>query len=709
MRKKFWALLRFRIVSRFRESVRISFFEERDRWFLWIPVLFGAGIGVYFSLLFEPSLTLCYTVLCALGFAFLLSRNYQGLRLVLISVLIVVGGFTTAALRSYVVAAPSLVDEQGPLRLEGTVLSVERRGTARRLLLYDVAGVGGGAQPERVRVFVAADIPEPLQPGSRVRMRAVLRPPPEPVAPGGFDFARQAFFDGIGAVGFAVTRPVVLGQEKAPSLLSFGHNWTLLWESVRLGIENRVYGVLENQNAAIASALLTGLRGGIDDETAANMRDSGLAHLLAISGLHMGIVAGWVFLLTRALFAAVPNLALSFAIKKWAAAIAIAAAFFYLFLAGASLPTQRAFIMSAIVFLAVIVDRRALSLRLVAWAAIIVLMATPESLLSASFQLSFAAVVGLVSFYEWARNRGFVKREELTWWQIGLFYVAGVALTSIIATLATAPFVAANFNRLALYGLAANLLAVPITALWVMPWAMASLLLMPLGLEVLALTPMGWGIEVVVHVASWIAGLPGSVFPVSSISDNALIIIVFAALWLCIWRRPWRLLSLPLVAPVLVLIAFESPPDILAAGGGAPVAIVGVDNRLALSTLSRGRFERDVWMRMVGSQSFGRWDKDLPLGRCDSLGCILHHKGRKVAYVKQPEALLEDCGSADVLISLEPLLGLDCSRPAVVLDRFDFWRNGAYAIWISGESIEALSVRAARGERPWVRKPELEN
>ena len=267
------------------------------------------------------------------------------------------------------------------------------------------------------------------------------------------------------------------------------------------------------------------------------MRASGLAHLLAISGLHIGLVTGVLFFAIRGILAALEPIALRFAIKKWAALGALLGAFAYLLVTGATVPTQRAFLMAAMVLSAIMLDRTAISMRLVAWAALIVLLIAPESLLGASFQMSFAAVIALVAGYEAVRVPFGRWRAHGGWWRLPLIYLLGVGLTTIIAGSATTPFVIFHFNRFSAFGLAANLLAVPVTALWIMPWATVAYILMPLGLEGVALAPMGWGIEAVIAIAREVAGWPGSVTLVPAMPVSGIALVAAGGLWLCLWRR----------------------------------------------------------------------------------------------------------------------------------------------------------------------------
>ncbi|HEX9648865.1 MAG TPA: ComEC/Rec2 family competence protein, partial [Alphaproteobacteria bacterium] len=498
--------------ARAAEWLAATLIAERDRWPLWAPVGIGTGIGIYFVLPEEPHLALL-AVLLVLALAGLLAVRRAGRAAVmaLLAPVLVVAGLALAVIRADLVAAPIIESRHGPAGVTGRVASVEPLESGVRAVIVpsDIERIEAAAMPRRVRLTARGDTAA-LVPGARVRVPAVLMPPPRPAAPGAYDYARSLYFQRIGAVGYAVGTAVAV----APAGGGGGADVEARLSALRLAVADRIEaaagGGPNRARAEVAKALLTGIRTGIPDEVVSAWRDSGLAHLLAISGLHLGLVGGFLFFAVRLALASVEAVALRYPIKKWAAAFALVGAFAYLLLTGATVPTQRAFVMAALVLLAVILDREAVSMRPVALAALVVLALHPESMVGASFQMSFAAVIALVATFEAVRGRwtdhrnrrpGVLRRAAL--------YVGFVAMTSVVAGAATAPFAAYHFGRLTTVGLVANLVAVPTTALWIMPWGLAGLLLMPVGLEQLALVPMAWGIELVNATARWCAGLPG--------------------------------------------------------------------------------------------------------------------------------------------------------------------------------------------------------
>ncbi len=681
---------------------------ERDRWVLWLPVGLATGIGVYFSLPMEPPPWLGPALVAGLvvlaifaNTGFVRHRGYLSSSVIVIATIVL--GFSTAQIRTATVAAPSLQKRMGPMSVLGQVSGIDVLVNGTRITLDRprITRLDPDKVPKQVRVRLRGNQPA-MRPGDWVRVYAVLAPPPPPAVPGAFDFQRQSFFRGLGAVGYAIGPAEVVTEAPTHGLEASKH-WIA---RVRGDIATRVYDHVDGPAASVVVALMTGDRGAIPAPIMQAIRDSGIAHLLAISGLHIGLVAGFLFVSCRWILALCPPLALRLPIKKIAVLASILGAGSYMLLAGATIPSQRAFLMVAIVLIAMMVDRRGISMRLVAWAATFILIFRPESLLGASFQLSFAAVLALVSVYEVLRHTRNVDRAPLTWRKRVLLYVGGVALTTIVAGIATAPFVVYHFNRFSDYWLLTNIVAVPTTALWIMPWVVVAFVLMPLGLEGIALAPISWGVDVVIWIAKTVSGWPGAVSLLPPMPLWGLISVAMGGMWLCLWHRRWRLWGLVAIAAGLLGTVTVDPPDVIVDGKGKLLAVKTDDGKLSLSSLRAAPFSRGVWLRRIGQD-----DATLPWPRygpssdgklnCDLLGCIYHADGAVVALVSRPEALLEDCQIADVIVSTVPVRGA-CPIPRIVIDRFDLWRNGTHALWLDNGRVRVESVNGARGARPWV-------
>ncbi|MGF1607019.1 MAG: ComEC/Rec2 family competence protein [Rhodothalassiaceae bacterium] len=450
---------------------------------------------------------------------------------------------------------------------------------------------------------------------------------------------------------------------------------------------------------SIAAALLTGQRGGIPKPVEADLRTAGLAHLLAISGLHVGLVAAALFFTVRLGLACSEALAVRLPLKAIAAVAAWAGAGGYVLLAGAPIPSQRAFIMVSLSLAALMLGRRPFSLRLVAAAALGILLIRPDALVSAGFQMSFAAAIALTAAYEalspwlarWRGDAGAGRR-------IALFFF-GVVMSTLIAEIAIAPFAAYHFQRFGLYGPAANLVAVPVMSLWIMPWGLAALMLMPLGMEGLALAPMGWGIELVLATAKTVASWPGAEWPLRAFPAPALLCFAGAGLMLTLSHgRILKLLAPGVALAGLILAARSSPPHLI---------VDGVEERVGLLAEGRlwthgrgGRFEIERWQRRLGLPDQRRPGAlaDAPGVTCDPLGCHILIDDRRIALAFSAEAVAEDCATADMVIAITPVP--DGCRAPHRLDRFDFLDGGPHSLNL--HSGEIRSTAQARGRRPWV-------
>lgn len=681
--------------------------EEQDRWFLWIPVLFGLGIFAYFKLPAEPSL-LAALMPAVIVIALAAVARTGTLGIVAInSALAVSLGFAAAKVRSDWVAAPVLERQLYRVEVEGFLETVEPRSTRGQRVTVWVRRLGNfppEQTPRRVRLRLMSISADSLEPGQLVRLRANLAPPSMPALPGGYDFARAAWFARLGAVGYSVDRPQILKDgAKPPWSLRF----MLATERLRQTIGERVTAVLPGEEGALATALITGERGGISPETTQAFRDSGLVHLLSISGLHMVVMAGSIFYAVRLGLAAIPAIALRYPIKKWAAAIAVVGAFAYLLISGSSFPTVRAWITITIAFGAIMLDRPALALRNVALAALIIIAIAPESLFDAGFQMSFAAVVALVSAYEYIRDRA-EQRGVGPGPRFGpilrfLLFFGGIILTTVIASLAVAPFSAFHFNTSQQYAVLANLIAVPVCNIIVMPAALATLIAMPFGLEALPLWVMEKGIRVIVWCAYSVAQLPGAVASIPAFSEVAMGLMLLGGLWLCLWRTRWRLLGIGIFAAGLALAPTMSRPDILVGRNAELVAVRGPQGRLSALPAAGGSYELQRWLESDGDARSYHPASDV--FRCDAVGCTANVKNRTVAVVRHPAALAEDCSRADILVIPFPR-PKGCNPKEIAIDFYAVRDRGTHAVYIGETGISVVTVVDFRGNRPWSRSPE---
>ncbi|HJW40609.1 MAG TPA: ComEC/Rec2 family competence protein [Rhizomicrobium sp.] len=673
---------------------------ERERWPLWLPVGLGAGIGLYFALPFEPTLAWAgVAALTAIAAMFGCAGTRIAAARVAFAMLAVVSlGFALAKARTEIVSAPVLSHRIGPLGLDGRVEQAELHGKGIRIVLGDLRTKRAETLPARVRISVRADTPLP-PPGSWVHVTTVLMPPPAPAAPGAFDFGRSAYYLRLGGVGYAYGRPKPIAALGEPSWFDRYH---LLVETLRTRMTARIHQVLPGSTGGIASALITGDRAAISDEDEQALRDAGLAHVLAIAGLHMALVGGGLFWVIRALLAAFPALALRYPIKKWAAVAALGAASFYLMISGASSSSTRAFVMLATMLLAVLFDRPALSMRTLALAASVVLLLGPESLLEPGFQMSFAAVVGLIAVAEWEQARPRDTGLAPPRFRDVRRYLRGIATTSLVGSIATVPYAIYHFDRATHYAVLGNLLAMPVMGFVAMPAAALSVFLMPLGLDAWPLRVLGFGIEIMLAMGRWVSGLPGAVSVMPAWPVSSLVLVSLGGLWVGLWRRHWRWLG---ITPILagIAIAYLAPqPDLLIARDGLTVAIRAPDGALKLFRKAKDNYSAAEWLKRDGDARDIADAVATPADgvHCDALGCIAKTIGGLViADTGRIDALAEDCAAAAIVVAAVPARRA-CNGPRLVVDRFAVARSNGFAIWF-GPPLRVESVEQSRGLRPW--------
>ncbi|MBK1659102.1 ComEC/Rec2 family competence protein [Paracraurococcus ruber] len=667
---------------------------ERARLAPWLAVALGLGVLLYFQLEAEPPREVLWLAppLLALATWTAMRRPLLGWALGLAAAMAL--GFASA--RWQAERQPPMPElPRGATIVTARVAAVELLPEGQRLTLEAPRFDGGDAQARHIRIRLKADDPARPQPGDQVRIRAMVRPPAAPAHPGAWDFQRAAWFSGLGGNGFALGRAEVLPGEAGAPLLA----------GLRATIEARVAEALPGAAGAVAAALLTGGQSAIPPADLAAMRDSGLAHLLSVSGLHIAIVMGLSFTVIRLLIALLPGLALRLPGKAIAALGALALGGLYMLLTGGAVPMQRSFAMAALATLALLTGRRAISLRAWALAAAAVLLLQPAALLGASFQMSFAAVLALIAGWEWLRPRlPQVGSGEGRWRRRLALAAFGVVATSVLAGAATTPFGLHHFGRLQLYGVAANALAVPLTSAVVMPAGMAAVALMPFGLESLALAPMGWGVEAILAVARWVAAWPGAAVSAPPIPAWGLGLCALGLLWLCLWATTWRLLAIPLLALGLASGAWQRPPDILVSADARLIAVRAGEDLALQRASGASALVRDTWLRLHGvaepvalprSGTLAEGAVDCRPGACT----IQSGPNGPRAILLRGDPPAEACAAAAVVVSAEPVRGRCAAR---VVDRFAVWRNGVHAIWLEPGGVRVLSDREARGARPWV-------
>ncbi len=661
-----------------------AWMDQRGHLFPWVPVALACGIGLYFGLRTEPPLWLLAALAGAAGLALVLRRVCgAALAPVILGAALVALGLCLAALRAHGVGDAKLgFRYYGPV--EGRVVNLDRSGsdalrvTLDRVVLRDLAP---GRTPGRVRVSLhgAAEGADP-RPGDRLILTAHLSPPAGPVEPGGFDFQRHAWFAGLGAVGYTRTPVLRLGPSEGGQILF----------RTRMAISERIQARMPGETGAFAAAIMTGDRSGMGQDTLVALRVSNLAHLLAISGLHMGLLAGFVFGALRLALAAVPGWGLRLPVKKIAAVGALVAAAGYLALSGGNVATERAFVMVAVMLLAVLADRRALSLRAVALAACIILVLRPEALMGPGFQMSFAATTALVAVFAALRDRD---------WRAGpgwLRPVWAVVMSSLVAGLATAPIAAAHFNQIAHYGLVANLLSVPLMGVLVMPMAVLAGLLMPLGLDWLALAVMQPALDWILGVAHWVSGLEGARGTVMRPGPWVLPLLSLGALFAVLWQGRARVAGGVAVAAAFALWTQAERPAILISDTGGLVGVMTPEGR-ALSAGRASSFVALNWLENDGDpgdqdSAHARWTR--VAGRADWPVTAL--RGKRAA------AAFSGCDAKEwVVFNTVPETLAEGDYPCRLIHPGTLRETGALALYRDADGLRAVTARDRTGARLW--------
>lgn len=662
------------------------------------PVFMGLGILIYFAAPREPAFAVVAASALATATAAAMMRRHGIVFHVCVAAALLLAGMTAAQWRTLQAGGPAIKGfAKGALTGLVIASDLNSQGKPRYLVRPTrLDGIEDEALPRLVRLS-ASSRHTALAPGETISGAVRLQSLSGPAYPGGYDFGFFQWYEGYGATGYFVGAPKRAAAPEHPQgVLERTRIWLNL---ARLAIAQRIRAGLTGEAGDIATALIIGDRSGIDERTQESLRKSGLAHILAISGLHMALVTLAVVAAVRFMLSLAPRLVLRHPIRKWAAGAGFAAATAYLFLSGASVATQRAYVMIAVMLLATLVDRRAITLRNLALAAMAILLVTPEALLGPGFQMSFAAAGALVASYAAAtrwRNVRMARREADASGQAAfgrvIAHVGGLAFTSLVAGLATGIFAAWHFHRIAPLGLIANLAAMPIVSFAVMPLALVATLLMPYGLEQVALIPLGHAINAVVAISDWVNGFP--VPSVTGARPAAMLALGAGGLTLLIClNTKLRLLGLAALAPMALYYSAPAAPDIIIAEDGRTIALRNADGLLAPLYPRRNRFVTDIWARAWSNDLRG--DASQMTGECDKDYCAATSPGGvKVAVVYAPKRIQDACASADVLLAPR-LKWINCreGKPALILKRADFEAGGAHIIRFIERKKERNSQR----------------
>lgn len=665
--------------------------KQKGSALLWYVVAMGIGIAWYFSLNHEPNHLYLYGATgIAGGVAFAL-RHQPIYRIVSFTIMMAVIGASLSAWRTDRLSTTLLHKDLRGQTVIGTVVSYEPAATGWRVVLQDLEfeKLKGQNTPQKIRITIRQKGYQPAY-QQRLSVYAKVMSPSAPIVPGVYDFQRHAFFQGLGGYGFALGDPEILseGQERGGIITA-----------IRQSVSDKILNSQPQPTSGVVAALLTGQRKTIRKSVSQDLRNAGLAHLLAISGLHVGLLAGIIFYFIRMGLVVVIKPTQNWPIKKISAFIALLGAVAYMLMVGSPVSTQRAVIMTGLVLLAVMTDRRAITLRLVGIAAFIVLVLQP------GFQMSFSAVIGLVAFYRASEPLWMKFRFGAGWIRKFLLYLAGVTMTTVIATLSTAPFALYHFQQISIYGFIANMLAMPIMAFWVMPAGVLSYLTMIVGFEYIPLAIMGQGVTAIRIIAEWVANMDGSIMRFTVMPIIGLATLSAGFIFLCFIKGRWRLVGL---IPLCIggFIALSPPmPIAMINGSGRIMGYVPEDPQAYLLLSNKGdRFTTKLLQQLAGRADITPWKNtmNIPDLKCDDWGCIAHRQNQTIAFVEHPAALERDCKTADIILAPFPV-SWECE--AWVIDKFDVWRHGGHILYPDGKNrFKIIAVNKIRGFRPWTDK-----
>ena len=670
--------------------------------FEWNLIAFACGIAFYFSLDFEPDPASASLLAVASIFLFLLCKVFWKLNAVFLLSMFCLLGLANAIVHTRSVSKPVLPTYHKSYIIEGWIEKTARSKTMEQIYVRvnQIQDMNTDKTPKRVRIRLK---PGEFSAGDAVRVKAVLNRPPTPAIAGGYDPARRAFFEQIGGYGFAVGRPELIELTAQSGFEGLQRRLVRF----RFAMSTRIQARAPPSTAGLQAALLTGDRSAIPEIQEQYLRDAGLAHLLAISGLHMGLLAGGAYYLAALFFAMIGPWARRYDMRKWAALIGAVFATGYLLLSGASVSTQRAFIMAIIVFVAIILNRRALSMRSVAVAAAITLLIHPENLLNAGFHMSFAATAALVAVYRYGADRRKIYKEDFR----ATGYLSrswrgflGLSVTSFVAGTATAGFAALHFHRVARLGFIGNLAAMPVFTFFAMPAGFLAVLLMPFGLDIYFLKIMGWGLDYILMVSKWISERDGAIAYLKGANSTVIAVFGLGFVFMCLGPRIIRVFGVGLAILSFGMWVNVVKPDMRVSQDGR---IAFWDQSGAVLMVDRKRSDSFGRLQFLEKSGFPKakietfTDDRVP---CDAMGCRYFLKSKTISVLYEPQGVLDACADSDLVILTQrragPVAKWKCD--ALLIDTRDLSDNGALDIEIRNGVVKLTPANPDRRQaRPW--------
>lgn len=686
---------------------------ERGTTFLFVPVFLAVGALAYFAAGTEPAFGIVIASTAVLAGLRWLARERLILQLALSAALCLALGVLFAKLETWRAGTKVLGGEISTL-LTGRVVAIEEQASGRIRLTLDVLDTARPKlryAPDRVRVS-ARTVPDGLRAGETVAGIARIAQPSGPTRPGGYDFAFESYFDGIGANGFFLKQPERVTDTWPATRIT---RFFAAVENLRGDLADRIRAAIGGAEGEIAAALVAGVRAGIPDDVNESLRRTGLAHVLSISGLHMALVAATIMFVLRGGFALFPGFASRRPVKKYAAGVALVALAAYLFLSGWAVAAERSFLMLGVILLAVLFDRSALTMRNLAIAAIVIIALSPHEVAGPSFQMSFAATAALIAAYAaWSERREgrpppqhdapFVARAGR---KIGA-YILGLVATSLIAGGATAVFGAYHFHRVSALGLAANLVAMPIVSVLVMPFALLGVMLMPFGLDGWAFAVMGKGLAAMLAVSAWFSELTpidavGLVPAVAvAVLTVALVVATLPTTWL-------RLAAIPIALAGIAVIGARTLPDVLVSEDGRLVGLRIADGSLAVNRARPNAFTTEDWQRAMQTPTVVKpAASDEPPApdkagfRCRDDACTASAaSGALIVHASGTTAAAPFCDAAALIVIADATAENPCGAGTAVITLRDLARHGSAAVSLEATAAKPSALVAFAIDEPY--------
>jgi competence protein ComEC len=679
------------------DAVERALESQRDRLALLVPVGLGLGILLWQMRGDAAWMPLLCGVLGLLLIAWQAGSQRRLAQIIAIGAMLICVGFAAIMIKSAMVASAP-IEKPWIGTFSGRVETVED-ASARGIVRYVLETDGQQQLPSKVRVNVPIDknIADAV-PGAIVQIKARLMPPPGPALPRSYDFARQAWFWGLGATGSALA---------PPKLVSPASGQGAFWQSQREGLARHIREAMPEGTGGIGAALLVGSRGAISEDDAEALRNSGMAHLLSVSGLHVTAVVGGTFLLISKLLALFPFIALRLRVPVVAAGCSAVIAVAYTLLTGAEVPTVRACVAALLILAALAMGREALSLRLLSAGACLVLLFWPEALAGPSFQLSFAAVATIVMVHESPLVQKLTGRREEPLLFKGWRFLLSLLITGLAIELVLAPIALFHFHKSGLYGAVANIFAIPLTTFFIMPMQILGLLLDGIG----AGGPFWWlagqGVAAISALAHWVSAAPGAVLMLPSMPRWAFAMIVTGGLWLAIIVGKWRLLGLAPVLVGMIAMAFAKRPDLLLTGDGRHLAIVEDSGEIVLLRPGAGDYALSMLSENAAIKAEPKSIDDWPSARCSADICSfqIERNGRSWSvlatrsdYLVPSMELAAACRRADIVLSAR-YLPWSCKPRWFKADRDFLERNGGLVFYLGKARVETVAQTTAH--QPW--------